>query len=76
MFPSVLKPSKVVPIYKKGSSFDMTNYRPIYLLPIFGKLAEKIYYHGLSSFTEFQIANLGLGKINTQLRQLMNWLNK
>ncbi len=53
-FPSVFKPSKVVPVYKKGNTTDMTNYRPISLLPIFGKLVEKIFYKRLSSFVEKQ----------------------
>ena len=33
--PSSLKMAKVVPVYKQGNSQDVTNYRPISILPFF-----------------------------------------
>ena len=32
VFPSVPKTAKVVPVFKKGSKLDYSNYRPISLL--------------------------------------------
>ena len=32
VFPTILKVAKVVPVYKKGSKLDFSNYRPISLL--------------------------------------------
>ena len=49
-FPDVLKEGKVTPIYKKGSSEDVGNYRPVSTLPIFGKIFEKIIYHRIYTF--------------------------
>jgi hypothetical protein len=49
-FPSELKVGKVTPIYKKDNQELLENYRPISILPIFGKLFEKIIYRRLYSF--------------------------
>ena len=49
-FPDVLKCGKITPIHKKGPRDDLTNYRPISTLPIFGKIIEKILYKRIFSF--------------------------
>ena len=49
-FPQVLKVGKVTPVFKKGDSQVFDNYRPISMLPIFGKLLEKIIYSRLYNF--------------------------
>ena len=49
-FPSCLKIDRITPIYKKGSKNDVSNYRPVSTLPIFGKIFEKILYCRLYSF--------------------------
>ena len=41
-FPSVLKIAKVIPIHKKQSRVDYTNYRPIFLLSSIEKIIEKL----------------------------------
>src|SRR5436190_2320960 len=50
VFPKIYKLAKVIPIYKKGSPLDVTNYRPISLLPILSKVLEKLYLKRLLSF--------------------------
>ena len=50
VFPGVLKVGKVTPIFKKGSSEDVGNYRPVSTLPIFGKIFEKIIYTRIYNF--------------------------
>ena len=40
-FPNVLKIATVTPIPKQGSPFEIKNYRPISVLPIFSKILEK-----------------------------------
>ena len=50
IFPQKLKVAKVVSIYKKSDPQDVSNYRPISLLPIFSKIYEKLMYTRLYSF--------------------------
>ena len=53
-FPDILKIGKITPIFKKGDSQNIKNYRPISTLPIFGKIFEKIIYTRLYSFLTSQ----------------------
>ena len=45
--PQEWKMANVVPVYKKGSKSSVVNYRPISLLPICGKLLEKLIFNSL-----------------------------
>ena len=54
IFPDVLKLGKISPIFKKGNSELLENYRPISTLPIFGKIFEKVIYARLYSFFSSQ----------------------
>ena len=49
-FPDALKNAKVVPIHKDDSRLEMSNYRPISLLPTLSKIFEKLMYARLISF--------------------------
>ena len=50
IFPDALKVAKVTPIFKSGDSSMLGNYRPIYVLPIFSKILEKIMYNRLYNY--------------------------
>ena len=50
--PDQFKVARVVPIYKKGSSYLVSNYRPISLLSIFNKIIEKLMYNRIISYLE------------------------
>ena len=50
VFPSVLKATKVVPVFKKDSKLDYSNYRPISLLSNIEKILEKLMYKRLYTF--------------------------
>lgn len=56
VFPTRWKLAKVVPIYKSGSSLDVSNYRPISVLPIVSKILEKHVHIAFYDFVErFQL---------------------
>lgn len=42
IFPDILKTAKVVPVHKGGTAENPNNYRPISLLPLMGKVLEKL----------------------------------
>ena len=47
VFPSELKLAKVVPIFKAGATYKITDSRPISVISFFSKVSEKIIYHRL-----------------------------
>ena len=52
LFPEIWKYANVVPVHKKNEKNAKGNYRPISLLPIFGKILEKLTYDSLYSHLE------------------------
>ena len=53
VFPSVLKTAKVVPVFKKDSKLNYSNYRPISLLSNIEKILEKLMYTRLYTFLDY-----------------------
>ena len=50
IFPDDLKIAQVTPIFKAGDSSELSNYRPISVLPCFSKILERIMYNHLHKF--------------------------
>ena len=52
ILPSILKTSKIIPIYKKGFKLECSNYRPISLPSNIDKILERFMYNRLYNFLE------------------------
>ena len=50
VFPDTLKHAKVIPVFKSGDKFNITNSLPISVLPILSKIMKKLMYNRLISF--------------------------
>ena len=58
-FPDIWKRSNIVPIHKKNDKQLVENYRPISVLPIFGKVVEKVIFNKIyQSLLEERLLNL------------------
>ena len=49
-YPDIWKKSNIIPVHKKNHKQLVNNYRPISLLPIFGKIFEKIIFNRIYNF--------------------------
>ena len=51
-FPDTWKKSNIVPVHKKGDKQIVDNYRPVSLLPILGKIFERIIFNSIFEYLE------------------------
>ena len=51
-FPAIWKKSNLVPVHKEGDKQIINNYRPVSLLPIFGKIFERILFNSLFNYIQ------------------------
>ena len=49
-FPFDWKKASIAPIHKKGNKQTLKNYRPVYLLPICGKIFERLIFYEMFRF--------------------------
>ena len=52
IFPHELKIAKIIPLYKAGDKYIVSNYRPISILPFFSKIYERVMYDRMLHFIE------------------------
>ena len=50
VFPSEWKKANIVPIHKKGDTQTLDSYRPVSLLPICGKILERLLFNEMFNF--------------------------
>ena len=72
-FPSNWKRGNVVPIYKKGNTNLINNYRPASLLPIFSKISENCIYDTLYNCFE---GNDWFSKSQSRFRKADSWVSQ
>ena len=52
IFPAAWKEATIIPLGKGGKQSNITNFRPVYLLPLPGKLLEKIMHSRMMDFLD------------------------
>ena len=52
IYPNTWKKSNIGPVHKKGDKQIVSNYRPVSLLPIFGKVFEKILFKSIFGYLQ------------------------
>ena len=52
IFPDSMKKARVIPLFKSGDVKEFSNYRPVYLLPQFSKIVERVFHKRLMSFLD------------------------
>ena len=58
VFHSLLKTTKVVPVFKRDSKLDYSNYGPIFLLSNIEKILKKLMYRRLYTFLDKKILSM------------------
>ena len=87
IFPNELKIARVIPLYKSGDKSDITNYRPISLLPVLSKIFEKLIHSRMTKFFDeynviynkqfgFRKKHSTVHALNTAVTQIIKSLNK
>ena len=57
LFPNIWKKSNVAPVHKKGDKQVVDNFRLVSLLPIFGKILERLIFNSLEFLHENNLLN-------------------
>ena len=52
IYPIFFKNAKIVPIFKEGDIDDPSDYRPIWLLPVLGKIFERLFFKRAQSYVD------------------------
>ena len=80
IFPSRMKIAKVIPIYKKGNHLEVSNYRPISLLPVLSKCLESIMFNRLNSYINkynlISPSQFGFQKGKSTVDAILSFLDK
>lgn len=79
-FPTVLKNAKIIPLFKKGDSTLLDNFRPVALLPTISKILERVIYNRIVNFANknniFSICQHGFLKGKSTETAIMDFLTK
>ena len=86
IFPDELKIARVVPLFISGDRNEISNYRPISLLPVLSKIFEKLIHKRLTSFLDkhnviyekqfgFRKGHSTIHALNTAVTQIIHGLN-
>ena len=72
-FPSILKLADIIPVYKKDSRYEKSNYRPISVLPNLSKIFQSVLYNQISSFVKTFSLNIKLVSGKASVCNTVSW---
>ena len=72
-FPSILKLADIIPVYKKDSRYEKSNYRPISVLPNLSKIFQSVLYNQISSFMKTFSLNIKLVSGKASVCNTVSW---
>ena len=79
VYPKSFKKARVIPLHKSNCKDDVNNYRPISILPILGKIFERVVYNQLYYFLEkYKLLHhnqYGFRKNRSTIQAIMDQLN-
>ena len=76
IFPTEWEIGNVVPMHKRDYKLNVKNYRPVLLLPIFGKIFERFTYNKIySSSVESNLISLNQSGFKEGILVLITFLN-
>jgi len=52
-FPEKLKTAKIIPVFKNKDKTEVSNYRPISILPVISKIYERVFYNRLYNYFSY-----------------------
>lgn len=78
--PQIAKIARITPVFKSGDKNDLSNYRPISILPTLSKVLERIVYNRLNSYLDklnvIVPSQYGFRKTNTTYMAMLDLAEK
>ena len=78
VWPDSWKTALITPVFKSGSPYDITNYRPVSILPPLSLIFERILFNYIYPRVQYKVSNAqhGFRKKRSTITQMLSYLNE